>query len=144
MSSHRRTSLVRALAAFALLWGVALIGIGLAHLALGNASFLDGGTVTPSIDSEERFFAALTMGYGGAYVWAAFQRTVPRHLLIALAATTALGATGRAFSWIDRGAPHWFFMVFGVGGEYLAALLTYRFAMIGPPRPTPTRRRPDG
>ena len=131
MGSEQVPGRVRALVAFALIWGVALIGIGIAHLAFGNASFIDGGTVSPSLDSEERFFAALTIGYGAAYVWAARQRPVPRTLLLALAAVTALGATGRVVSWIDRGAPHWFFVVFGVGGEYLAAALTYWLAVAG-------------
>ena len=141
MSSVQRPVLVRALAAFALIWGLALIGIGIAHLAFGNASFIDGGTVSPSIDSEERFFAALTIGYGAAYLWAALQRPAPRQLLVVLAAVTGLGATGRVLSWIDRGAPHWFFIAFGIGGEYLAAVLTYWLAVATPS--SPASSRPD-
>ena len=141
MSSAQRAAPIRALAAFALLWGLALIGIGIAHLVFGNASFIDGGTVSPSIDSEERFFAALTIGYGAAYLWASVQRPAPRQLLVALAAVTALGATGRVLSWIVSGAPHWFFIVFGIGGEYVAAVLTYWFAVATPS--SPASSRPD-
>lgn len=115
----------RALELFALVWGVALVGIGAAHLAFGNASFIDGGRVSPSLDSEERFFAALTIGYGFAYVWAARQPSIPRRVLQVLAAVTALGAFGRLASIVDRGLPHWFFIYFGVIGESIAALLTY-------------------
>jgi hypothetical protein len=121
----------RALTAFAMIWGLALVGIGAAHLAFGNASFIDGGHVSPSLDSEERFFAALTIGYGAAYIWAARQTVVPRNVLRALAAVTALGALGRVVSLIDRGPPHWFFLWFGILGEAVAAALTYWLATIG-------------
>lgn len=54
-----------------LLLGTAIVAIGALHIVFG-LSFIRGVTqVNASLDSEDRFFGAIFLGYGLAWLWCA-------------------------------------------------------------------------
>ena len=57
--------------AFLVLFGVVVIGISLAHLAVGPAAIIGGTDVNPTSDGEDRFYAGLFLAYGVALLWCA-------------------------------------------------------------------------
>lgn len=94
--------------------GFACTAIGLFHLVLGAASVPGEGAAGPTVDSRERFYAAIFVGYGSAWLWAWRQSPVPSALVRVLAGLLLVGGLGRVLSMISNGAPHWFQIVLTV------------------------------
>jgi hypothetical protein len=84
--------------------GVACVAIGLYHLVLGIGSVPIGVTV----DSRERFYNAIFVGYGLAWLWAARQSPIPAAAIRWLAGLLFLGGIGRVISVAWYGWPHGF------------------------------------
>lgn len=112
---------------FAIVWGVALIGIGFGHILFGNGITPGGATLNATDDSQARSVGSVVLFCGIAYVWAARRSPLPVQLLQVLAVITALMATGRVISAIDVGWPSWLFTVF-IPTEFIAAALTWWLA----------------
>lgn len=94
--------------------GVACAAIGLGHFILGIAS-VPGETLSgPTVDSRERYYAALFAAYGAAWVWAARTSPPTWRLMRWLALTMLVGGLGRVISLLQHGPPQWFQMVLGV------------------------------
>lgn len=93
-----------------LVWsmGSACVAIGLAHFALGTASVPGEGRAGATVDSRERFYGAIFLGYGLAWIWAARQSPVPSRVVRRLAGLFLLGGIGRVLSMVVLGRPHWF------------------------------------
>ncbi|GAA5083225.1 DUF4345 domain-containing protein [Nocardia iowensis] len=91
--------------------GVACVGIGFLHMALGIDSVPDMGSSGVTADSQSRFFGAIFVGYGVAWIWAARQSPIPALAIRWLAGIFLLGAVGRAISLAVHGWPHWFQIV---------------------------------
>jgi hypothetical protein len=53
------------------LFGVIVIGISLAHFAVGPDAIIGGSRVNPTSDGENRFYAGLFLCYGVALLWCA-------------------------------------------------------------------------
>jgi Domain of unknown function (DUF4345) len=64
-------SMRQAFQGFLALFGVIVIGISLAHLAIGPEAIIGGADVNPTSDGEDRFFAGLLLCYGVALLWCA-------------------------------------------------------------------------
>lgn len=103
---------VRVLRALLWLMGVALIAIGVYHLIGGVWSVPGTGSLTgearATVDSRERFYNAIFIGFGLAHVWAARQQPIPLTAVNWLAGVFLLGGIGRAISVAVHGWPHWF------------------------------------
>ncbi|MBL1087829.1 MULTISPECIES: DUF4345 domain-containing protein [Streptomyces] len=93
-----------------LVWamGIACVAIGAFHLVLGIASVPGEGTAGATVDSRERFYNAVFLGYGLAWIWAARQSPVPAKAVRALAGIFLLGGIGRLLSLAVHGPPQWF------------------------------------
>ncbi|MGW2407397.1 DUF4345 domain-containing protein [Streptomyces sp. NPDC001739] len=93
-----------------LVWamGIACVAIGAFHLVLGIASVPGEGTAGATVDSRERFYNAVFLGYGLAWMWAARQSPVPAKAVRALAGIFLLGGIGRLLSLAVHGPPQWF------------------------------------
>lgn len=91
--------------------GAACVGIGFLHMALGIDSVPDMGSSGVTADSQSRFFGAIFVGYGVAWIWAARQSPIPALAIRWLAGIFLLGAVGRAISLAVHGWPHWFQIV---------------------------------
>ncbi|KOV85072.1 DUF4345 domain-containing protein [Nocardia sp. NRRL S-836] len=97
-----------ALRALAWTMGVACVLIGAYHVVLGVASVPGAEDAGATVDSRERFYNAIFLGYGLAWVWVARQRPVPATAVRRLAGVFALSAVGRLLSLAVHGQPHWF------------------------------------
>ncbi|QBS40270.1 DUF4345 domain-containing protein [Nocardia sp. CS682] len=91
--------------------GVACVAIGFLHIALGNDAVPDMGDSGVTADSQSRFFGAIFVGYGAAWIWAARESPIPSTVIRWLAGIFLLGAVGRAVSVAVYGWPHWFQIV---------------------------------
>jgi uncharacterized protein DUF4345 len=92
--------------------GVACAAIGIYHLVLGIGSVPgEGSGATPvgvTVDSRERFYNAIFIGYGLAWLWVARQSPIPASAVRRLAGILLLGGVGRVISVAWYGWPHGF------------------------------------
>jgi hypothetical protein len=100
--------MVNALRWLMLVMGVACVAIGAFHVVLGIDSVPGEGATGATVDSRERFYNAIFLGYGLAWIHAARQSPVSATAVRWLAGIFALGAAGRLLSLAIHGAPHWF------------------------------------
>lgn len=93
-----------------LVWamGIACITIGLAHVVFGIASVPGEAGSGATVDSRERFYGAIFLGYGVAWIWAGRQSPIPSTPVRWLAGIFLLGGLARLLSMVVHGAPHWF------------------------------------
>lgn len=94
--------------------GLACVVIGWFHLLLGVASVPGEATANATVDSRERFYNAIFIGYGLAWIWAARQSPLPLTAVRVLAGVLLLGGIGRLLSLAIHGPPHWFQLVLTV------------------------------
>ena len=96
--------------AFLVLFGVIVIGISLAHFAVGPGAIIGGSAVNATSEGEDRFYAGLFLCYGVALLWCA--RGVERKQVYVniLAAVFFVGGIGRLAALILVGPPHPFFV----------------------------------
>lgn len=87
--------------------GVACVGIGVVHVALGINSVPGEGSAGATIDSREHFYAAIFIGFGLAWVWVARQSPIPATGVCLLAGIFLLGGLGRVLSLAVYGRPQW-------------------------------------
>lgn len=66
------------------------------------------------MDSRERFYNAIFIGYGADWLWVARQSPVPATAVRWLAGIMFLGGIGRVISVAWYGWPHWFQVALGV------------------------------
>lgn len=88
--------------------GVACTLIGAYHVLLGVSSVPGAELAGATVDSRERFYNAIFLGYGLAWIWAARQQPIPATAIRWLAGVFALSAVGRLLSLAVHGQPHWF------------------------------------
>lgn len=94
-----------------LIVGYACVAIGLAHLAIGEAAVPDMGPAAATPDSQSRFFGAVFVGYGLAWIWAVRGPVIDTRAVRRLAGIFLLGALGRFLSLAVYGWPHPFILV---------------------------------
>lgn len=99
-----------------LVWatGIACVSIGLLHFLLGVSSVPGETTANATVDSRERFYNAVFIGYGLAWIWAARKSPLPIGIIRGLASIFLLGGVGRVVSLFVHGQPHWFQLVLTV------------------------------
>lgn len=94
----------------ALLAGVAL-SAGTVTVLTGASTILASGSVSPSVDSELRFYAAWYAGLGLVLLWSALHVESATTVIRAVCAVLLVGALGRVISWSDAGRPHDLYLV---------------------------------
>lgn len=97
---------VATLRVISIVLGLLIAIIGLAHVAFGSSIVFDAGPFTPSIDSEDRFFGAIFVGYGLGWLLCASDPVRWRISLWGQSAIFLLGGIARIVSWIEVGRPH--------------------------------------
>ncbi|WP_020668146.1 DUF4345 domain-containing protein [Amycolatopsis nigrescens] len=100
--------MARLLKGLALAMGIACVAIGVFHFALGIDSVPGEGSAGATVDSRERFYGALFLGYGLAWIWTARQSPIPSKVVRWLTGIFLLGAVGRLLSLAIYGWPQWF------------------------------------
>ncbi|WP_431969262.1 DUF4345 domain-containing protein [Nocardia sp. bgisy134] len=106
--------MAKLLKVLALVMGVACVAIGVFHIALGIDSVPGMGSSGVTADSQSRFFGAVFVGYGVAWIWTARRTPIPAVAVRWLAGIFLLGAFGRVLSLAVYGWPHWFQIVLTV------------------------------
>ncbi|MEV6603303.1 DUF4345 domain-containing protein [Kutzneria sp. NPDC051319] len=94
-----------------LLMGFTNVAIGVVHFTLGIVSVPGEWDAGATVDSRERFYAAMFIGYGLLWVWAARQKPIRATTVRWLAGIFWLGAAGRLISLAVYGPPQWFQLV---------------------------------
>jgi uncharacterized protein DUF4345 len=100
----------RAFQAFLALFGVIVIGISLAHFAIGPQAIIGGVAVNPTMAGEDRFFAGLLLCCGIALLWCAGDVQHKRVYIDVLAAAFFVGGIGRLLAIALDGPPHPFYV----------------------------------
>src|SRR3954454_6219424 len=88
--------------------GVACVAIGVLHLLTGSASVPGEGSAGPTVDSRERFYGAIFLGYGLAWLWAARQSPSPRRAIWWMAGVFLPSGAGGLISMAVVGPPQSF------------------------------------
>jgi hypothetical protein len=86
----------QAFQAFLALFGLIVIGISLAHMAIGPRAIIGGTAVNPTMAGEDRFFAGLFLCSGVALLWCAVDVQHKRVYVNLLAAAFFVGGLGRS------------------------------------------------
>ena len=95
---------------FLALFGVIVIGISLAHMAIGPRAIIGGVAVNPTMAGEDRFFAGVFLCSGIALLWCAHDVQRKRVYIDLLAAVFFVGGLGRLLGVVIDGAPNPFYM----------------------------------
>jgi Domain of unknown function (DUF4345) len=106
--------MLRALSLFTALFGLVCTGIALTHLAIGPLSIPGSIPVNATMDSEDRFYATLFLGFGLAAVWSSRDLRSRNGLFVTLMAVFFVGGLARIVSFIMAGPPNDFFEVMTV------------------------------
>lgn len=99
-----------------LVWVVRVFGatcclIALSHIVLGPAAVPGAIPVNATLDSEDRFYATLFLGFGAALVWTSGELRARSGVLCALLAVFCLAGMARVISMVAVGLPHPLFVV---------------------------------
>lgn len=103
----------RALQGFVALFGLVCVGIALAHIVIGPPAIPGSIPVNATMDSEDRFYATLFLGFGIAHLWCARDLPDRAQVLLALQAVFFLGGVARIISWVQVGPPIPLFVFLG-------------------------------
>ena len=103
--------MARTLRFLAVAMGLACVAIGAYHFCLGITSVPGEGSAGATVDSRERFYGAVFLGYGLAWIWAARHNPIPAAAVRWLAGVFLLGGVGRLVSLAVHGPPQWFQVV---------------------------------
>lgn len=103
--------MVKLLKVLVLAMGITCVAIGLVHFLMGIASVPGEGSASATVDSRERFYGALFLFYGLAWIWAGRQSPIPASAVRWLTGALFVGGIGRLVSLAVQGRPQWFQLV---------------------------------
>jgi Domain of unknown function (DUF4345) len=92
-----------------LVGGIAAVLIALLHIVFGSASIPGSVPVNATMDSEDRFYAAIFLGFGAAILWCAQSIEQRGKVIRFLIAIFFLGGCARVISMIFVGPPNHLF-----------------------------------
>ena len=99
----------KTLSGFIMLFGAVCMIIALAHIAIGPAAIPGSVPVNPTMDSEDRFYATLFLGFGAALIWCGRDLARRRTAFGWLMLIFFLGGVARLVSAVQTGWPNAFF-----------------------------------
>ncbi|MFD1797047.1 DUF4345 domain-containing protein [Paracoccus aurantiacus] len=102
--------MARTLSTLSAIFGAVCCLIALAHIAIGPASIPGSVPVNATMDSEDRFYATLFLGFGAAMIWASRDLSERRRLFQALLLVFFLGGIARLISVAAVGWPNALFV----------------------------------
>jgi hypothetical protein len=116
-------ALGRFLRGFVLLFGAVCCAISLAHIAVGPAAIPGALPVNPTMDSEDRFYATLFLGFGLALIWCARDLHQRSQIFAFLLLIFFAGGCARVVSAAMVGLPSTLFIALGMLELLLPPLL---------------------
>ena len=96
-----------------LLFGVICCIIATAHILMGSAAIPGSVPVNATMDSEDRFYATVFLGFGAGLVWCSAKLAERRNFFGALLAIFFAGGLARIVSWASVGQPNTLFVFLG-------------------------------
>ncbi len=92
--------------------GLVIAGFGAYYLILGTAGLpqTEGQSVNPTVESQFRFFSAMMVGLGAAFVTIAVKFQWANMLWLVCLMVFA-GGIGRVLSWAFSGTPHYLLII---------------------------------
>lgn len=121
------------MAIFVAFFGIVCMVIGFAHIVIGPAVIPGSTPVNATMDSEDRFYATLFVGFGAALVWCSRALAARARPFGCLLAVFFAGGLSRLVSLWQAGLPHPLFQVLTVVELVLpiALWIMYRKAFRG-------------
>lgn len=116
------------------IFGAVCIAVALVHIAFGPASIPGSIPVNATLDSEDRFYASLFLGFGAALIWCSRNLGERGGVFFALLAVFFIGGLARIISYIQVGLPHPLFQFLGAVELVLPALFVLWFRHAYPAR----------
>ncbi len=98
---------------FLYIFGAVCSIIALTHIVIGPAAIPGGVVTNATMDSEDRFYATLFLGFGLAIIWCAREIEAREKPLGALLAVFFAGGIARMISLIAVGSPGPMFLFMG-------------------------------
>jgi len=95
------------------IFGVTCIGIALTHIAIGPSAIPGSVPVNATMDSEDRFYATLFLGFGAALVWCSQNLRERGGVFKVLLLVLFLGGIARIISAMQVGMPNELFVFLG-------------------------------
>ena len=126
MPGHN-SSAFAALRWLSLVLGSTIVLIGALHILFGPAIIPGAGAVNATLDSEDRFYGAIFVGYGLAWIWCATDLAARLVEIRVVAAIFLLGGIARLISIAVMGWPEMFFVILMLV-ELLAPVLVFWLA----------------
>jgi hypothetical protein len=105
--------LTRVLSYFSALFGLVCSAIALLHIAIGPSSIPGSVPVNATMDSEDRFYATLFLGFGIVMVWSSRSLLERATVFRALMAVFFVGGIARIVSASMVGPPSGLFIFLG-------------------------------
>lgn len=124
---------------FVMLFGAVCMGIALVHIGYGPASIPGSVPVNATMDSEDRFYATLFLGFGAANVWCAQNLGARAGTFRALMLVFFLGGVARLVSAAQVGLPSVLFVMLGAIELVLPPVLLWAQAKVSTSNPIGTR-----
>lgn len=103
----------RLLETLILIFGIVCILIACVHIAIGPSSIPGSVPVNATMDSEDRFYATLFLGFGAALIWCSRDLKAREGVFGALLLTFFVGGLARIISVLAVGWPIPLFIVLG-------------------------------
>jgi hypothetical protein len=110
---------------FILVFGGICMTVALAHIAFGPSSIPGSIPVNATMDSEDRFYATLFLGFGAANIWCAQDLGTRGRVFRALMLVFFLGGVARLISAAQVGSPSSIFVMLGALELALPPLLLW-------------------
>ncbi|MEI6640992.1 MAG: DUF4345 domain-containing protein [Novosphingobium sp.] len=98
---------------FVVLFGAVCMAIALVHIGYGPASIPGSVPVNATMDSEDRFYATLFLGFGAASIWCAQDLGTRAAMFRALMLVFFIGGIARLISAVQVGLPSPLFVFLG-------------------------------
>jgi hypothetical protein len=111
--------------------GVIVMGIALLHILIGPSVIPGGVPVNATMDSEDRFYAALFLGFGAVMIWCARDLPAREGVARVLWLVLFLGGVSRLVSIAEAGPPGRFFLAMLALELVLPPLLWFPLAALG-------------
>lgn len=104
----------RMLASLIALFGFICCCIALVHIAFGPSSIPGSIPVNATMDSEDRFYATLFLGFGAALIWCSRDLRARSGVFGGLLVTFFVGGVARLVSIVQVGPPNGLFLFLGL------------------------------
>ncbi|QJB67955.1 DUF4345 domain-containing protein [Parasphingorhabdus halotolerans] len=93
------------------IFGITCMIIALVHIAIGPSAIPGSVPVNATMDSEDRFYATLFLGFGAALLWCSQNLRARGGVFQALLLVFFLGGVARCVSAMQVGLPNEFFQL---------------------------------